>query len=96
MALNERERKALQEIADAITTTDPALARRLTAPPACYDPVISRAAFMFTGVVLALFGWGLVLADEALLTGAVLVLATFPPTLWITARARRRATRTDL
>jgi hypothetical protein len=78
MALNERERRALQEIADAMAATDPAFVRRLTAPPARYDPVIRWAAFAFAGVVLALFGWGLVLAEEALLTAAVLVFATFP------------------
>jgi Protein of unknown function (DUF3040) len=92
MALNERERRALQEIAAATAATDPALVRRLTAPPLRYDPVSRRAAFAFAAVVLALFGWGLVLADEALLTGAALVLATSFPVVWIMARARRLAT----
>ena len=89
MAMNEWERRALQEIADAMAATDAALVRRLTAPPVRYDPVPRRAAFAFAGVVLALFGWGLVLGDESLLLGTVLVLATFPPALWITAQARK-------
>ena len=89
MAMNERERWALQEIADAMAVTDAALVRRLTAPPVRYDPVPRRAAFAFAGVVLALFGWGLALGDETLLSGAVLVLATSPPAVWITARARQ-------
>ena len=89
MALNERERRALQEIADAMAVTDAALVRRLTAPPVRYDPVPRRATFAFAGVVLALFGWGLLLGDAALLSGAILVLATFPAAVWITARARK-------
>jgi hypothetical protein len=94
MALTDRERRALQEISDAMAATDPAFVRRLTASPVHDDPTIRRAGFAFTGVVMALLGWGLLLADEALLTGAMLVLTTFPPTLWITARARRLTERT--
>ena len=93
MTMSERERRALQEIADATTASDAALVRRLNAPVAGrLDPVVRWAVRAFSAVVVTLLLWGLLLGDESLLAGAGLVLVTFPVVVWCMSHARRLST----
>jgi hypothetical protein len=90
MTLSERERRALQEIADATMASDAALVRRLRAQaPRRFDPMTRWVVRAFAAVVVTLFVGGLVLGDESLLAGAGLVLVMSPVTVWCTASARR-------
>jgi DUF3040 family protein len=93
VTLNERERKILQEIADATMARDAALARKLSAPMAGRsDPVVRWAVRAFSAVVMTLLVGGLVRGDESLLAGAGLVLVTFPMVVWFMSQARQLGT----
>lgn len=89
MSLTRKERRALHAVERALTIEDPALASLLRSPPAPVAPaqVVERFALCFVLLSLILLAAGVLFDDSAMLSGGVLVLEMFPPTILLMAAA---------
>jgi hypothetical protein len=91
VSLTWRERRALRAIERALTEQDPSLAARLRGPPAPAAParVLARLGWSFFCLSFVIGISGLVLGDSGLMTGAGLVLLSFPPLVLLLAAVFR-------